>query len=127
MNESACFVPGAECSRLHIVSDALFGAPEKSQLPIVNRARAISCEVRDPTLFNEPINDLHRPVFDQMRAIHQDHAGIPLAGRRDSSGAISNGPKRFRSTTARGRCRLDQNLLDATEAFALRQGPDLEM
>src|SRR5436190_8567322 len=53
MNTSPCFVPGAEGSCLYILFNALFGAPEKSEFPIVNRAGPIGRQVRDPSFAEE--------------------------------------------------------------------------
>ena len=57
--------------------------PEKGEFPIVNGARAVGGQVGHPAALDEPVHDPHRAVLDQVRAIHQDHAGIPLAGGGD--------------------------------------------
>jgi hypothetical protein len=83
LNIAAGFVPGAECAGGDVFADALLGAAEKGEFPIVNRACAIGRQVCDPTAFDEGIHDALNAVFDEVRAVHQDHAGIAFARRRN--------------------------------------------
>src|SRR5438105_3360472 len=90
---AAGFIPRAESARHHILAHALFRAPEKCELPIVNRPRAVRGQVRDPAAFHEFNDDAVRAVFHEMRAIHENDAGVTL-----SRGANAIGTLRFGGT-----------------------------
>lgn len=106
---------------------ALLAAAQKRQFPIVDRARAIGRQVRQPALPDELIHDLHQAVLHQVRAVHQDHAGIALAGGRDGRGTLTNHFQRRRVTGARRLTRINEHSVERIQALPLGQRINLDL
>ena len=91
MNVTPGFVPCAKGAGGDILPHAFLGAPEEREFPIVNRARAVGGEMRDPSLFDKRIHDAVRAVLHEVCAIHEDDAGIALSRGGNFGSTTTNG------------------------------------
>lgn len=126
MDVTAGFVPGAKGAGGDVFADAFFRAAEEGKFPIVNGAGAVGREVGDPAALDEGIDDAVRAIFHEMRAIHENDAGIARAGGGDFFGAIENERFDFGRAGRRSFCRIDQDFFDGAKAAALGEGQDFD-
>ncbi|MCE2828157.1 MAG: hypothetical protein LW626_13960 [Verrucomicrobium sp.] len=80
MDVPARLIPGAEGARRHVLLHPLGRPAEPGVLPVVDRAGAIGRQVLDEAGLHQARQQRHRPVADQVRAIHQDDRRACLAG-----------------------------------------------
>src|SRR4051812_13151565 len=121
MDVAAGFLPCAERAGGHVLADAFFGAPKKCEFPIMNGARAIGREMCDPAALHERIDDAMRAVLYEVRAIHENDAGVTLSGGSDFCGAIANGGFDFSGAGWRSCRRVNEDFIDRAEASAFSQ------
>jgi hypothetical protein len=76
--------------------------------------------VRYPSVFNEPVYQQHGSIFYQVRAIHQNHAGLSLPCGLDLLDAGLKSRLDFLPEWARGGAWINEHPLDKAEAIALR-------
>ena len=88
----------------------------------MNRACAVGGEVRDPTLFHQFDDDALRAVFYEVRAVHEDDAGVALARGTHALNGIGGAVARRRGRIAGSY----QVFFDGTQAFSLGQRIDLQ-
>ena len=81
MSVAPGLVPGAESAGGDILLDTLGRASKKSPFPIVNGARPVGGEMRDPATGHELIQQKVAAVFQKMRSVNQQDARAALAGR----------------------------------------------
>lgn len=121
------FIPGAKAPLDDIFPDAFGRFPAESELPIVDAARSIGGQMGQPSAGHHRLEDGRRPISQQVGAIHQDHAGLPLAGLEDAPGDGRHGFLRGRSQWGRRLAGFHQDLLDPAQAAALSEREDLHL
>ena len=77
--------------------------------------------------FKQRIDDPVRAVFDQVRAIHQDHTRVSFACGGDFAGAILNRFKIFRRTGRSRPLRVHEDFFQRAEAFTLGNRKDFHL
>ena len=127
VNVAPGFVPGAEPAAGDIVAHAFRRTAEKRELPVVNDAGAIGCDVGEPSAFHHPVQQQLAAVFDEVRAVDQHDGRISLQRGPGFPGAVLNDSGNALRARRRVVCRLDQNFLHAALAVAFREGKDLQL
>src|SRR5215469_15477131 len=80
----------------------------------------------NPTAFDHRVDETMRAVFDQMRAVHQDHACLTAACRTDFFRAIVDHKLNVCGTGRRSLDGVDKDLIEGAEAAALGQWIDFQ-
>ena len=70
MDVRGSFIPRSELPFLHIHLHAFRGSAKPGVLPIVDRARAIRREVRQPAIRHEPLDDQGRAIAQEVSAVN---------------------------------------------------------
>ena len=116
-------IPRAESARRHIFGHALRRAPEPRVFPVVDGARAIRGEMRDPAALHQLRHEQRRAIAEQVRAVDQDDRRARGPGRHDPLRGLRDQRMRYR----RRRCGIDEDILDAAKAAPFLEWENAEL
>src|SRR5262249_13751091 len=104
-----------------VLPDAFLRSTQECQFPVVDRPCAIGSKMCNPATFNQRNDNRHRPILNQMRAIHEGDTRIPLASGDDLFSTIGNCFADLRTAVLRRLSWIHQELINAAQAVALRE------
>jgi hypothetical protein len=83
--------------------------------------RAVRGQVGNPARFQQAVDHRHQPILHEMRAIQQDHAGLPFPGGLNTRGGLTNDFQGCRRAGWGRRGGVAENLMKLAETAALGQ------
>ena len=88
---------------------------------IVNGSGTVGCEMSDPTPFHQGFEDGAGPVAQQVGSVDEHDAGTLSSGIADALSASLDLCHRMGGKGGRARMRIQQDVLDRSQAFPLVQ------
>ena len=124
---AAGLVPRAEIAVSDAALDAFRGAAEPGKFPIVDGARAIGREVRDPAIREQALDERRGAIAGKVRAVDEHDGGAAPPGGANFFRAIGDGVLLRRGDGWKRRIGGDEDLIDQGEAIALRERQHLKL